>query len=577
MSNYDYPRLGDFTDVFNHLKTTNESECSSSKSDVSSSPLGHFDTIFQLIDSDKVRVDYEKKKKKSKNRRRRSFEVDGTVFNRNPRPLLTKGVKSGHKSEDDLLRSSARSSLLSLSSSSDESSDATAAKAKSHLVSARNDHNISSDNKHQTKTLPITIPRKCIVSETSNRFQKPNRSRSASNPESPLVPNDQTARQRPNALNSDQSRNHGVSSSTMPSGSSSLATNYKSTQSYLDGLVSCSLPSDFQQFRLSLNSSGSKTPPRATKRSTNALVPRTNKSDFKSNSDNSLKMNGATSSVQILNRKNNRETLLAALSRELNSPIPSPSSKVSSIPSYSVSFRHHSATDQSDQSSSFEESFELPFEETFQYGIHIFIDNSNIFIGAQHYVADSYQIPKHLVKLDYPQLFSFIETQANACVRTTISSTSASNEEYPVMKKVLVASKPMMQDCIQPAKNAGYETHLLDRIVKETVGGNDVFAYKEVKKERFVDELLHSKISESLLDYTCGVLCIVSGDGNWSEYGSGFSLNVARALKRNWTVVIFSFKKQLSSIYQHFQDQDRFFVVDLDEHVWDLVSVRKGK
>ncbi|KAK4704935.1 hypothetical protein P7C70_g1276, partial [Phenoliferia sp. Uapishka_3] len=81
-------------------------------------------------------------------------------------------------------------------------------------------------------------------------------------------------------------------------------------------------------------------------------------------------------------------------------------------------------------------------------------------------------------------------------------------------------------------------------------------AQKEIKsyKEQAVDELLHLKILESLLDFTPNpagprpVLVLATGDANSSEYNpNGFLGCVRRALDRGWDVEIIAFPMGTSS------------------------------
>ncbi|KAG0266214.1 hypothetical protein DFQ27_009927 [Actinomortierella ambigua] len=71
-----------------------------------------------------------------------------------------------------------------------------------------------------------------------------------------------------------------------------------------------------------------------------------------------------------------------------------------------------------------------------------------------------------------------------------------------------------------------------------------------IRGEQCVDELLHLKILETLLDCEPGVIVLATGDGAPSEYGGGgFYDVVKRALDRGWLVEIFSWEDQLSGCY----------------------------
>ncbi len=137
------------------------------------------------------------------------------------------------------------------------------------------------------------------------------------------------------------------------------------------------------------------------------------------------------------------------------------------------------------------------------YGAHVFVDYSNILYGANKYSS----------RFDENLFFQFL------------NNTTA---QLPQIKRILVSSIEV------EAQKHGFEVHELP---------------KHRNKEYFVDELLYSKICESLLDYESGLLVLVTGDGNISRYGLGFSMNILRALKRNWKVRLITWKKDTNTIY----------------------------
>ncbi|CAJ0835356.1 5292_t:CDS:2, partial [Entrophospora sp. SA101] len=139
--------------------------------------------------------------------------------------------------------------------------------------------------------------------------------------------------------------------------------------------------------------------------------------------------------------------------------------------------------------------------------IHVFVDNSNIYIGFQ---KNKMKMPFTNKKqmLSYPTLFTtIIERGRN------------------VARRELVASLPLIQN-LDEAKNSGYNVSELKRVDKGGKGG---------KKEQCVDELLQLKIFDSLLYHTPGTLVLASGDGNDGEYfQGGFHRCVTKALEMGW-------------------------------------------
>ncbi|CAB4374903.1 hypothetical protein RhiirA1_413604 [Rhizophagus irregularis] len=171
--------------------------------------------------------------------------------------------------------------------------------------------------------------------------------------------------------------------------------------------------------------------------------------------------------------------------------------------------------------------------------IHVFIDNSNILVGFLAYCRQHAKRPKGLSgqrskpTLDYNALFTILERERN------------------IARRVLVASSPLYQP-LEKADQAGYEVSVLKRVKSDSnstqTDFNDYQSPFEMEKEQCVDELLHLKILESLLDYHApATLVLASGDGKDAEYfEGGFHKCVIKALERGWKVEIISWKRQLS-------------------------------
>jgi len=156
--------------------------------------------------------------------------------------------------------------------------------------------------------------------------------------------------------------------------------------------------------------------------------------------------------------------------------------------------------------------------------IHVFVDNSNVFGGAQR-AAESLEPGVHwrAVRVYYRHLFQVVEGGRNAFTRVMSGSVPPGND-----------------DLWAHAQSWGYQTDLLNKV--EDDDGR--------LHEQGVDELLHLKIANTLLDFDGGTLVVVSGDGRLSDFGTGFAKQVERALKRGWAVEVWSWKAQLSGAYQ---------------------------
>ena len=163
----------------------------------------------------------------------------------------------------------------------------------------------------------------------------------------------------------------------------------------------------------------------------------------------------------------------------------------------------------------------------------------------------------------------------------------------PAAKRVLVGSDKF--PTIQQAGRIGYEVNVLERVrkAKDVTGrpkrnhnksgmsgpssGSETPGGPEKWVEQAVDEILHLKILESLIDGDKpSTIILGTGDGKRSEYGEGFMKMVERALNRGWAVELCSFKMNTSGVYQHkdFRTRwgDMFQWVQLDSFVEDLVD-----
>lgn len=136
------------------------------------------------------------------------------------------------------------------------------------------------------------------------------------------------------------------------------------------------------------------------------------------------------------------------------------------------------------------------------------------------------------------------------------------------------------------ARSLGYEASILERVFKErpnrlgqysTSSGSESTTERRLRMvEQAVDEVIHLKILESLLDYPPSTVVLASGDGAAGEYSLGFTRVIERCLERGWKVELMSFKKNLSGFYRdrdfrrRWGDQFRF--VPLDEFVEELLG-----
>lgn len=95
--------------------------------------------------------------------------------------------------------------------------------------------------------------------------------------------------------------------------------------------------------------------------------------------------------------------------------------------------------------------------------------------------------------------------------------------------------------------------------------------------EQAVDEILHLKILESLIDAdTPSTMILATGDAAEAEYSGGFMKMVERALDKGWRIELVSFAANTSGLYKRKQFRSKwaamFKWVQLDDFVEDLVD-----
>ncbi|KAH0538517.1 hypothetical protein FGG08_004904 [Glutinoglossum americanum] len=212
-------------------------------------------------------------------------------------------------------------------------------------------------------------------------------------------------------------------------------------------------------------------------------------------------------------------------------------------------------------------------------GIHVFVDFSNILIGFCDCVKKSrgLSVSSHIRRppLSFHSLSLILE------------------RGRPTAKRVLVGSKPLLPE-FKEAEQCGYETNILDKVLKvptprkmrqgrsgygtsgQSSGSETNARLPERKMEQAVDEILHLKIMESLLDWSKpATIVLATGDAAEAEYSGGFMKMVERALERGWQIELVSFRDNISNAYKNkaFRDKwrEQFEIIGLDdfrEELW---------
>lgn len=157
----------------------------------------------------------------------------------------------------------------------------------------------------------------------------------------------------------------------------------------------------------------------------------------------------------------------------------------------------------------------------------------------------------------------------------------------PATKRVLVGSDRFA--AIDEGEKLGYEKNILDRVHKakqltqrqaryQTISSSETNeAAVERWVEQGVDEILHLKILESLVDTDePATIVLATGDAAEAEYSGGFMKMVERALQRGWTVELVSFSQVTSQAYQRKKFRakwgDRFKMIALERYIEELLA-----
>ena len=184
---------------------------------------------------------------------------------------------------------------------------------------------------------------------------------------------------------------------------------------------------------------------------------------------------------------------------------------------------------------------------------HIFLDNSNIFGGAQSSARAKENVPWQCVRIDYKRLFRLL-LHGKSNRRTSM----------------LAGSVPPGNEALwEAAREAGFDTTLLHRVDKDT--GRLV--------EQGVDEVIHLKIANLLLDTEePGVIVLATGDGKATEQGSSFTQQVRRAAKRGWLVEIWSWTDALSPALRNTRAEfpRNVKIFKLDEWYYSIIFLKGG-
>ena len=255
-------------------------------------------------------------------------------------------------------------------------------------------------------------------------------------------------------------------------------------------------------------------------------------------------------------------------------------------------------------------------------GIHVFVDASNIFIGFIDMLKQTRGIHPMArvpdVHLSFDSLALLMERRR------------------PVAKRVLAGSNPWIPE-FDKAKAVGYEMNIFEKVYKARELTDRMLFFQEQDARRYgkkgskgppaiqssnqiskqgsppqlysalngvgsgsgmtgtetsnqpqyapakmieqgVDEILHLKMLESVVDYEIPTtIVLATGDAADAEYSSGFMAMVERALKKGWTVELLSWSKNINRRYIKSQWTEawdgRFKIIYLDDFAEELLDM----
>ncbi|RAH74745.1 NYN domain-containing protein [Aspergillus aculeatinus CBS 121060] len=215
--------------------------------------------------------------------------------------------------------------------------------------------------------------------------------------------------------------------------------------------------------------------------------------------------------------------------------------------------------------------------------IHVFVDMSNIMVGYHDTMKLSRNIP--------------VKTRIRRLPLSFQNFSLILERGRPTAKRVLVGSDRFA--AIREGEQLGYETNILNRVHKVKhmtarqlkfrknlrTGSHDPGSGSETNEgpeerwvEQGVDEILHLKILESLLDTDePATIVLATGDAAEAEFSGGFMKMVERALRRGWTVELVSFTPVTSYAYRRKDFRAKwggqFRIIALDDYLEELLDM----
>jgi hypothetical protein len=239
---------------------------------------------------------------------------------------------------------------------------------------------------------------------------------------------------------------------------------------------------------------------------------------------------------------------------------------------------------------------QLVNENTTAEGIHVFVDASNIMIGFKDMLRLNGVLP---CDMSFDSLALLMERRRPVAKRCFVGSHREANP-LPQITRLVETSKAVGYECnvqeqVYIAREESQKKKFFNdvnrlgwqkAIQKRSGSGSDSetgaaaapptpSAPKWV--EQGVDELLHLKMCQSLLDTeTPSTIVLATGDGAEAEMSDGFLAHVERALRKGWKVELITWRQQTNGGYKRkaFRQRwgEQFTIIELDDFLEDLID-----
>jgi hypothetical protein len=219
--------------------------------------------------------------------------------------------------------------------------------------------------------------------------------------------------------------------------------------------------------------------------------------------------------------------------------------------------------------------------------VHVFVDLSNITIGFYDCLKASHNIPitrrMKAPRFSFDHLACVLERGRNVEKRVVAGSLDSTYaRKWPGF--------------MQEAKELDYEMCIMQRVAKAVMptgknkrvstlepewtasdansSSEETFVGQLRQGEQGVDEVLHLKMLQSVVDDKPGTAVLATGDAAEAEFSDGFKKNVERLLNNGWNVEIIGWSKGISKAWRDpefvAQYGDRVRVIELDPFVEEI-------